>query len=292
MEQNGLERIDVLKLDCEGSEFSILDHTTSLDRIGAIVGEYHGRERFLELVARRFADWEFRILREGDIGTFWLINPHKPQSLRDASFLIEDHVANKAAGDIPDVETFWTRFSEIVHPIDRPIPEAWRRYYCTLFELARELAPRRICEIGVRAGYSGFTILSANPTARMLGIESDFDERTRDTHGGRKGLCRHAERILAPFNHQLLVANSHQIGCVPRCDLVYVDGDHTFAGCLADLLLAERSTDRILVDDYDSIGSVREACDHFAAEHNDFRTRHIDNGLTGFFFFERNSTND
>jgi FkbM family methyltransferase len=74
----GLQRIDILKLDCEGSEFSILQNTTSLDRIGLIVGEYHGRERFLKLVANRFAGWELRILKDGELGTFWLSGGQRP----------------------------------------------------------------------------------------------------------------------------------------------------------------------------------------------------------------------
>jgi FkbM family methyltransferase len=75
-----LPRIDVLKLDCEGSEFSILGETPSLDRIGLVVGEYHGRERFHRLVSERFAAWELRILREGELGTFWLANPARAPS--------------------------------------------------------------------------------------------------------------------------------------------------------------------------------------------------------------------
>ncbi len=75
MEEQGLERIDVLKLDCEGSEFSILRGTTMRERIGIIVGEYHGKDAFEELVKELFAGWEFRILRDGDPGTFWLVNP-------------------------------------------------------------------------------------------------------------------------------------------------------------------------------------------------------------------------
>ena len=67
--------IDVLKLDCEESEFSILENTTMLDRIGLIVGEWHGRDRFMELVNRRFDAWAFKILRHGEIGLFWLMNP-------------------------------------------------------------------------------------------------------------------------------------------------------------------------------------------------------------------------
>ncbi len=72
LRSHGLDRIDILKLDCEGSEFSILENTTSLDRIGLIVGEYHGRERFLKLVAGRFAGWKLRVLKDGELGTFWL----------------------------------------------------------------------------------------------------------------------------------------------------------------------------------------------------------------------------
>ncbi len=75
-----LDHIDILKLDCEGSEFSILGNTTSLDRIGLIVGEYHGRERFLKLVADRFADWKLRILKDGELGTFWLQSIHDEEN--------------------------------------------------------------------------------------------------------------------------------------------------------------------------------------------------------------------
>jgi FkbM family methyltransferase len=79
--RHGLEWIDVLKLDCEGSEFSILGHTPSLERIGLIVGEYHGRQRFHDLVRRRFADWPLTILKEGELGTFWLVNPRTSSAL-------------------------------------------------------------------------------------------------------------------------------------------------------------------------------------------------------------------
>src|SRR5207302_3010451 len=67
MQEHGLDHIDILKLDCEGSEFSILSKTPSLDRIGLIVGEYHGKENFDRLVAERFADWTLKIIRRGDL---------------------------------------------------------------------------------------------------------------------------------------------------------------------------------------------------------------------------------
>ena len=80
IEQHGLKRIDVLKLDCEGSEFSILENSKSLAHVELIVGEYHGRDRFHQLVQRKFPDWNLRILKEGELGTFWLENPSRGQA--------------------------------------------------------------------------------------------------------------------------------------------------------------------------------------------------------------------
>jgi FkbM family methyltransferase len=70
----GWESIDLLKLDCEGCEYSLLEHAL-VDRIGMIVGEYHDRARFDDLIARRCPDWELRRLTKGEPGLFWLINP-------------------------------------------------------------------------------------------------------------------------------------------------------------------------------------------------------------------------
>ena len=39
---------------------------------------------------------------------------------------------------------------------------------------------------------------------------------------------------------------------LPEADLIYIDGDHTYRGCLNDLRLAEQSTNSMLVDDYES----------------------------------------
>jgi FkbM family methyltransferase len=75
VDQRGLKQIDVLKLDCEGSEFSILENAKCLDQVRLVVGEFHGRERFMELIQRRFQNWHLRILCDGDPGTFWLRNP-------------------------------------------------------------------------------------------------------------------------------------------------------------------------------------------------------------------------
>jgi FkbM family methyltransferase len=73
LEEQGLDQIDILKLDCEESEYSILRNTTILDRIGIIVGEYHHKSPFMKLVEERFSGWNLRILKDGELGTFWLM---------------------------------------------------------------------------------------------------------------------------------------------------------------------------------------------------------------------------
>jgi FkbM family methyltransferase len=75
MERAGRSRIDVLKLDCEGSEFSILAGC-DIDRIGFICGEYHGEQRWEAFVKDRFAGWRYEVFhRAGNLGVFHLRNP-------------------------------------------------------------------------------------------------------------------------------------------------------------------------------------------------------------------------
>lgn len=85
LDRYNINHIDVLKLDCEGSEFSILENSTSLERVDRIVGEYHGKDRFYDLVQRKFADWKLRILKDGELGTFWLERPRRDHVVRAAT---------------------------------------------------------------------------------------------------------------------------------------------------------------------------------------------------------------
>ncbi len=66
----GMPRIDLLKLDCEGSEYSILENC-DLSTIRHIVGEYHDRRRFEKLRRGRLKDWDVKIIKDGQLGLFW-----------------------------------------------------------------------------------------------------------------------------------------------------------------------------------------------------------------------------
>lgn len=56
LDDHKIDFIDLLKLNIEGSEYSVLGETASLERVRVIVGEYHGgRSQWDGLVRERFA---------------------------------------------------------------------------------------------------------------------------------------------------------------------------------------------------------------------------------------------
>jgi len=263
MRSTGVDHIDLLKLDCEGSEFSILRHTTSLERIRLIVGEFHGRDRWQQLLVDRFSDWDYGDMSgsAGYGGVFHLAN----RKWRLADEALEGFLQELRACFLPQDLCHWSE---------------WRPYYAALFRLARELAPHSICEIGVRAGYSALAFLSASPGATVLGIDADMDDAS-------KGYCNHAKQILADRDFRLVVANSHDLTELPPADLVYVDGEHLRATCLRDLVLASRASNRILVDDHGQSGEVRAACEVFLASYEGYATRLVPYDDNAMLLMER-----
>jgi hypothetical protein len=156
---------------------------------------------------------------------------------------------------------------------DRWRVPCWEHVYSQLWNTVKAINPKTIVEIGTRAGYSAWTMLNACPEASLIGIDADFDN-----NGGFKGACDHARQIN-PDRFELRIADSKSLQEVPFADMAYVDGDHSFEGCLSDLQLVERSgIKRILVDDT-QFEDVRRAISHFAA--NAWNVRYIpsDTGL-------------
>jgi hypothetical protein len=118
------------------------------------------------------------------------------------------------------------------------------------FRLAQVLQPRRILELGVRFGYSAAAFLAASPAAEYYGVDAD-----NGANGGTVGAYREARAMLArEFADRTITV--HKLDTqkrIPRgkgYDLVHVDADHSYEGCLNDLRLAARLGRRwVLVDD-------------------------------------------
>ncbi len=178
----------------------------------------------------------------------------------------------------------WGDFAEILVEADRWRTEAWLPVYSALWRTVRDLNPRTVVEIGVRAGYSSWTILDACPDAEMVGVDMDAAE-----HGGYVGAHQHAEKLMAGKNWRLVIADSHTLDKLPidAPELCYVDGAHDTEGCLADLNLAERSGAKaLLVDDVTNLPSVWAAVKRFMGDHPERRWRYIPSS-TGLYLIER-----
>ncbi len=82
MQEAGVDHIDVLKMDCEGSEFSIIENSPTIPSVKFMCGEYHGQARWDEVRARVLPDWSYgHMWASNDLGIFHLENPRfKPAS--------------------------------------------------------------------------------------------------------------------------------------------------------------------------------------------------------------------
>ena len=188
----------------------------------------------------------------------------------------------------PPVATEWEFRKEIICPRDRKSRKRfgeYREYYRVKYDLARRFNPRSILEIGVRAGYSAHTFLSACPTARYTGIDAENLQ-----HGGQGGPWMWwAERILEGFDVTLIKADSQTLDRIEGTfDFIHIDGDHTTEGLLHDLEIcwpAMNDGGVILVDDYDYIETVTAGCDLWA-QRPDVNREYVES-LRGEILFTR-----
>ena len=146
----------------------------------------------------------------------------------------------------------------------------YEQYYRVKHEIAAEVNPSSILEIGVRAGYSAWAFLTACPDALYIGLDAE-----NGMHGGQGGPWGWwAERILSQrkFTFHILKMDTQKVEELPAsASLFHVDGDHSEEGVFHDLELcfqAARKGAAILVDDYDyeQAPGVRPGVDRWLEE--------------------------
>ncbi len=165
--------------------------------------------------------------------------------------------------------------------------DATRQYYETKWRIARQLGPGSILEIGVRAGYSAFVFLRAlRSDATYLGIDSGLC----DAESGNAYLAHASKMLLLSPRRRIWVTQAQSLYAWPNppegfqlWDLIHVDADHSYDGCLHDLRLSAAIGRWILVDDYDTGSEIRRACETLLAEQpGKWVTEHFpDGGLAG-----------
>ena len=149
----------------------------------------------------------------------------------------------------------------------RLTPEVWE-YYRNKAQIAAEEPVAHITEIGVRFGYSAAAFLCAYPQAHYFGIDL-----INGGHGGVGGgtdtfpaVRLMLAKLFPEANVTLVHFDSRQLTSFPPADLFHVDADHDTEPAYRDIEKAFNAAlpgNRILVDDYTFLGSVKQACDRF-----------------------------
>ena len=180
----------------------------------------------------------------------------------------------------------WRRLSKYIKETETKLSLSdrigYEAQYRTKYKIAAKYKPRSIIEIGVRAGYSAFAFLAACPNAFYYGIDNNSNE-----HGGEEDLYLKALDLLKEYRTIIQIKDSQNINSLPPCDFLHVDGDHSYKGCLHDIEIGTRSSKVIVVDDYDYIEEVRNACDNFKKNNSSYNYSFIsDGGFRGNFIIE------
>jgi predicted O-methyltransferase YrrM len=156
---------------------------------------------------------------------------------------------------------------ELLHPDDVDSDYlAGDQTYAWYHAVAQHLRPGRIGEIGVRLGYSLWSMARGAGSSAVALRGWDAERYV----GESNGYC--LPRLRARFpDTQLAHTDTAAVSRLSEgeLDLFHVDGDHSEAGARHDLGLAwaaTRSGGTILVDDYSFIAGVRSAVNGFCHE--------------------------
>jgi len=168
----------------------------------------------------------------------------------------------------------------------------WARYTKAKYEIAKDVNPDIIVEIGVRAGYSAWALLQANPKAKYYGFDAN-----NNTHGGMGGPWSPvAEKMLKSRGYKVKIYHNFDSQINKKLPirpnkkhtvLYHIDGEHSFKGVQNDLNLCFANAHPgcyVLVDDYNNGPSkvVKQGTDEWIKNHkNLIRTKHFPNSGNG-----------
>lgn len=146
----------------------------------------------------------------------------------------------------------------------------WYSHYITKYRLAKALRPSSILEVGVRYGYSAYSFLSASPLATYVGVDSDDPEH--NCMGAPT--CEWASNNLKKHfpKAQISIFRTNTQEQIPlftpgEFDFVHIDAAHDYAGALKDFYsFWPACSGAMLIDDYASTGSVRDAVTEFVKQ--------------------------
>lgn len=148
----------------------------------------------------------------------------------------------------------------------------YKEYYKIKYKICKEINPKVMAEIGVRAGYSSWTFLQSVPDAKLYCI--DANNGTHGGNGGQDGTFKKwAKKILKSYDTEYIDCDTQKVSALPigNIDFFHVDGDHTVKGVQHDLDMAYNclsSNGVILIDDIDYIPEVKRGADSWLHKMN------------------------
>jgi hypothetical protein len=207
--------------------------------------------------------WPFNLFRPEvlDETTVFDFVPRQPRSLSDCEELFIGTPASKFNMSID----YWNGLHEFESAVNRStlgqIIEGYTFQQPTQFKTIHVLAGKAfvhtICETGFNMGHSSFNYLTANPNAVVHSF--DMGEHQYAHTMAQYMTTRFPGRFFIHFGDskqtipQFIRANPHF-----RCDMIYVDGGHTYPVAFADLVnlasitnVVERNL--IIFDDYPTV---------------------------------------
>jgi len=217
--------------------------------------ERERRLKVLQSMTPREAAWAYRI-REA-INEHTLSQPAMPQLFQELHNELGQRGGGVAMYHAMDALHGWEGNGGDHHP-GLQIGYVSPPQLPLLHEVAGN-GPLQLCEVGFNAGHSATQFLTANPLATLLSfdlVENDYVQ-----------VALTAVATLFPGRHQLRRGSSaltvpqfHAEQPAFQCNVIFVDGDHTFEGAWADLknmaqLAPPGAT--VAVDDMDIPGVIQ-----------------------------------
>ena len=145
--------------------------------------------------------------------------------------------------------------------------EAAKKYGADKYAIAQRFQPKRILEIGVRAGYSAYCFLSACPDAFYLGVDIEYSKYTP-----------YARKILSKFaNVNMIIVDSQMINdfhFAGGFDMIHIDGNHDYKPQFRDMEMSIRNladNGVMVVDDYWINSTVQDACKDFLIKYPQYQ---------------------
>lgn len=160
-----------------------------------------------------------------------------------------------------------------------------KNYYEIYYAIAKYYNPKSILEIGVRYGYSLYSMIAACENLEYVrGYDIDeYDPGSIEI--ANKNISNVISKGIDFKIENKNTQNAKKLR--KKYDLIHVDGNHTFEGKLHDLNLVKNNCKVLIIDDYNHIREVKNAVEKFISDNeNIIEKNFLINSMRGTYIIE------